>query len=651
MRERLPLSHFPDFLTGKARLEVPVFTVWGACEDVAVLEKIRSGEYNIPNLNVIDEGHTQALEVGDVKLRILGLGGALVMHKLFDNGEGKTTIAGGQGTMWTTLLQMGELINTANNSYDPTETRIFLTHASPAREGLLNQLSVAIKADLSISAGLHFRYGSSYNEFSVNPTTDHYKAKLAAARASFYDVWDTVKSKVEPAVAEDPAQNQLLHLALSLFSRMPAADASHHHGNHHHHGDHYNNGIHGHIDESAFKNMWNFNLSDSTFGWLLLDIDKGRIATEMRSQGFNFAHRTAKGSQRQMQSGNADMSGMRQQAQLPQQMQQMQQQQAQQLPHQQQIRSQRPSVPLTTAQIASQGLSQADVQQQPNAQPQMPRQQPQEQQRATNLPTQAQPLATSTSNNNNNARQPKSNDSLRTEQQEGPPSNAIYIPNLINVNQEAMKDGIFLADDVEKISKIDHHQGKCWVVYFESPEAMQDVLTRVPRKDGKFSNMTLRPYKPRGRGGMAGSWGSMRNNTGTQGGEQQSRTASGTENDGTRNGSNSARGRERGGFGRGRGGSERGDRGGRGAGNERGGRGGRGGALNKGGQSNKPDTPTTGNNDAAPAPAPKAEPKPEVKRVDGIAAVAAATAATTRDKLAAAKSSAPASAPADGNKA
>ena len=154
------------------------------------------------------------LEIGGVKLRLLGLGGAVVMHKLFDNGEGRTTIAGGQGTMWTTLLQMGELVDTANRVYDPTETRVFITHASPAREGILNQLSVSLKADFSISAGLHFRYGSSYNEFSVNPSLDHYRGKLAASKASFNDVWETVKMDVEQAIATNESHKALLNSAL-----------------------------------------------------------------------------------------------------------------------------------------------------------------------------------------------------------------------------------------------------------------------------------------------------------------------------------------------------------------------------------------------------------------------------------------------------
>ncbi|KAI1336997.1 ser/Thr protein phosphatase [Xylariaceae sp. FL0016] len=288
--QELPLSELSMLINGQFKLDVPVYTVWGACEDVRVLEKFRSGEYKVPNLHIIDENRSMLLEVGGVKLRLLGLGGAVVMHKLFDNGEGRTTIAGGQGTMWTTLLQMGELVDTANRVYDPTETRVFVTHASPAREGILNQLSVSLKADFSISAGLHFRYGSSYNEFSVNPTLDHYRGKLAASKASFNDVWETVKNEVEPAIQQNEAQQNLLKNALGLVEKMPSTAA----GGNPFGGPVGAPGALGQVDESAFKNMWNFNLADAAFGWLVLEIQDGRIGTEMRAQGFNFSHRGAK---------------------------------------------------------------------------------------------------------------------------------------------------------------------------------------------------------------------------------------------------------------------------------------------------------------------------------------------------------------------
>lgn len=298
--QELPLSELPQLINGQLKLDVPVYTVWGACEDVRVLEKFRSGEYKVPNLHIIDEARSMLLELGGVKLRLLGLGGAVVMHKLFDNGEGRTTIAGGQGTMWTTLLQMGELVDTANRVYDPTETRVFVTHASPAREGILNQLSVSLKADFSISAGLHFRYGSSYNEFSVNPTLDHYRGKLAASKASFNDVWETVKGEVEPAIQANDAQQNLLKNALGLVEKMPTTAA----GGNPFGGPSQGSAALGQVDESAFKNMWNFNLADAAFGWLVLEVQDGRIGTEMRAQGFNFAHRGAK------QQPNAPIQGL-----------------------------------------------------------------------------------------------------------------------------------------------------------------------------------------------------------------------------------------------------------------------------------------------------------------------------------------------------
>ncbi|KAL8935085.1 MAG: hypothetical protein Q9216_005592 [Gyalolechia sp. 2 TL-2023] len=287
----LMLSELPMFINKQYTLDVPVYTVWGACEDVRVLERFRSGEYKVDKLHIIDEASSRLLEVGGIKLRLLGLGGAVVMHKLFDNGEGRTTIAGGQGTMWTTLLQMGELVDTANRVYDPTETRVFVTHASPAREGLLNQLSVTLKADFSVSAGLHFRYGSSYNEFSVNPTLDHYRGKLAASKASFNDVWETVKSEVEPAVAQNEPQQTLLNNALDIVNKMPSVANG---------GNPFGGAVPGpaaggNVDESAFKNMWNFNLADAAFGYLVLEIEAGRIGTEMKAQGFNFAHRGSGG--------------------------------------------------------------------------------------------------------------------------------------------------------------------------------------------------------------------------------------------------------------------------------------------------------------------------------------------------------------------
>ncbi|KAG5220535.1 Ser/Thr protein [Salix suchowensis] len=201
------LSEFPLLLSGQIKLEVPVFTVWGACEDVSVLEKFRAGSYSIENLTVIDEATTRCLDVGGVKLRLLGLGGALVAHKMFDNGEGNATIAD-----W-------ELVDTAQRVYDQSETRLLITHASPGREGIMAQLALVLKADLTMSAGLHFRYATSYNEFSVQNDFKGFRAKLEAGKEAFDKVWDSVKGQVDKVI--DDNQRILLDKALSVVARIP----------------------------------------------------------------------------------------------------------------------------------------------------------------------------------------------------------------------------------------------------------------------------------------------------------------------------------------------------------------------------------------------------------------------------------------------
>lgn len=77
-----PLSQFPHLLSGAITFPVPVFTVWGLIEDVRVLEKFRTGEYEVHNLSVIDEAATRVIDVGGIRLRLFGLGGAVASHKM-----------------------------------------------------------------------------------------------------------------------------------------------------------------------------------------------------------------------------------------------------------------------------------------------------------------------------------------------------------------------------------------------------------------------------------------------------------------------------------------------------------------------------------------------------------------------------------------
>jgi len=606
-RDQLPISELPLFLNGSQTFDVPVYTVWGACEDVAVLEKLRSGEYNIKNLTVVDEAHSQLLQVSGLKLRLLGLGGAVVMHKLFDNGEGKSTIAGGQGTMWTTLLQIGQLVDTAQRLHDPSETRILITHASPARESLLNQLAVALKVDFSISAGLHFRYGSSYNEFSVNPTLDHYRGKLAASKASFQDVWETVKGEVEPQVSENEDQRRLLSYALEIVNKMPeTANGGNHFGGR---GSHNTS----QVDELAFKNMWNFNLADAAFGYLVLEVEGGRIGTEMRAQGFNFAHR---GQKTQHPALQADM--IKQSAPSPMtggQGQRPASNMSGPSPYvsigqpQQDVRGSISQAPQGFQQQRSQP-SQAPTGRTP--QPTATPTQPPQPQKAPSQPTRSQPAVSSTvptpapapqaapappaqpkstpatTNGSAPTAQPSSTDPEKdaaktadaptstpandTTTQEPPrPSTSIFVQ---NVSSEEEARNLFSEEDRTKITRAEKRgpAGSAMLLFFNSHEDQQAVWNNAPSelktrrgnapniKEG-HSHVQDRSRRPYDGAAGAGTWG-------------RSSVNPAARSNGTPEGE---AGRGRGGFGRGRGrGRGDGERG-------RGGRGGRGGVGKEGG--------------------------------------------------------------------
>lgn len=505
------------------------------------------------------------LEIGGVKLRLLGLGGAVVMHKLFDNGEGRTTIAGGQGTMWTTLLQMGELVDTANRVYDPTETRIFITHASPAREGILNQLSVTLKADFSISAGLHFRYGSSYNEFSVNPTLDHYRGKLAASKASFNDVWETVKGEVQPAISQNEAQQNLLQNALGIVEKMPTTALG---------GNPFGGPVGGanaagigQVDESAFKNMWNFNLADAAFGWLVLEVQDGRIGTEMRAQGFNFAHRGAKQTPGPQQAAPAAATGSGTPgsshalvASAPtgpaSQTQQQPYNQPQRQPSQQQPRA--PAVPEGKANSPA---------------PQIKPATPQPQTNVVNLPS-----GSADKKENEKASAPATNgtatngaDSVSPGSKQ-PPQDPIVGLFVMNVTTEEAVRELFSAEDREKIIKIEKWGASNKVAHFKTIEERDAVLQRLPddvksRSGEDRSRPLVKLFQQRegqgkvfsGNRGGAGNWGSSRggnNSNNTQGG-YRSAGGGASDSEGGRGG-RGGRGAPRGGRGSGERGRGRG---------------------------------------------------------------------------------------------
>ncbi|KAJ9097676.1 hypothetical protein QFC21_004713 [Naganishia friedmannii] len=273
------LSQLGALLSGELELSVPVFPVYGPLEDIRVLEKFRTGEYEVKNLCVLDESMSRSIEIGGLKLRLFGLGGGLQMHRIFDNGEGNGTIAGGNGTIWTTALQIGELVDTAERVYDPSETRILVTHGSIGRDSLLGQVALAVKADLTLSGALHFRFVGSYNDYSVLPDHDSLRAKYEKSQKSFTEVYESARIQLEQYMLPD--QRDYLQKALKVANKIPG-------------GTVINGKPSQPIDsdeEQAWKNCWNWNLSEASFGQLIFDIRDGRVSARTYSQGLNFGYR------------------------------------------------------------------------------------------------------------------------------------------------------------------------------------------------------------------------------------------------------------------------------------------------------------------------------------------------------------------------
>src|SRR5947207_14842143 len=114
-----------------------------------------------------------------------------------------------------------------------------------------------------ISVGLHFRYETSYNNFSVNPNLDRFRNRFAVSCTSLFDAWESVKFEVLLIVQTQ--EKKFIHNVLWIIEMAIS-------------------GGRGSMNGIGFKNLWNFNLSDVNFGSLFLDIKDGQIASEQRSE-------------------------------------------------------------------------------------------------------------------------------------------------------------------------------------------------------------------------------------------------------------------------------------------------------------------------------------------------------------------------------
>lgn len=272
LRERVgsQLSELPLFLADVKQFDKPVYAIWGAVEDVTVVEKFRSGQYSVKNLHIIDEKTAPLIE--GTSIRLMGLGGAFQPPQLFDCGSGQSTVAGQAGSMWVSLLQIGELIQTVRSTFNTNETRVFVTHSAPSQNPLVLFLALALRTDLTLSGGLHFRYTASYNDFVADPNLESFERKLSDSLKRFSGIWSQVSGEVTKVLEDSTNEQNLATSTVELLTSYPRGAALRY-------------------MQDAYKTIWHFNLSDIENGYAVLTASNGKIGAETVSAGFDYSSR------------------------------------------------------------------------------------------------------------------------------------------------------------------------------------------------------------------------------------------------------------------------------------------------------------------------------------------------------------------------
>ncbi|EDQ87368.1 uncharacterized protein MONBRDRAFT_33450 [Monosiga brevicollis MX1] len=180
------LGEFPLYLSGRYKFQTPVYAISSPIGDVHVLCQLRSKAYQVPNFHMVDEMTSHLIG----KLRLLGLGGEFQHHRLLNSGDGTVdSIAGAKGQCWSTLMQVGELVQLADKYATNDEIRIFLCNESPAYQGYMAQLASKLKASIVCFAAPNAPCPSNFYLLGVVPPTaiPLYTAQSTTDMASFWD--------------------------------------------------------------------------------------------------------------------------------------------------------------------------------------------------------------------------------------------------------------------------------------------------------------------------------------------------------------------------------------------------------------------------------------------------------------------------------
>ncbi|KAG7193438.1 uncharacterized protein KQ657_000856 [Scheffersomyces spartinae] len=233
------LSQLSLYLDGTKQLPCPVYTIFGPLDDPYVINKFQTGQWDIPNLFLLDQNNTYTIETpkaSQPNIRLYGLGGSLKIHSLFDSGSLELeNVAGKVGDLWITLTQVAELYSNfmgpkiSNRSVD-NAVGIFVSHAPVIKTPLLEHFAILTNADITLSQGLHFRYPVILNGMSCVDSMggsagyiDNYRSKFSRLRMILGELWLIIKDELQQLLQgnQNSYLRQTIELGLSLFDKIP----------------------------------------------------------------------------------------------------------------------------------------------------------------------------------------------------------------------------------------------------------------------------------------------------------------------------------------------------------------------------------------------------------------------------------------------
>lgn len=233
-----PISDMELYLKGHKRLPCPVYTTFGPLDDPKIINKFQIGEYQIPNLYIID--HLKIHEIinpnkNQPSIKIYGISGNVKIHNLFDHGNlNYEYLSGKVGDLWITLTQISQLYMMIQEEMNAKESiNIFVSYAPIIKSPILEHLAIITHANFTISQGLHFRYPVMGNGMSFVDSMggsagyiENYRSKFSRLRLILGELWVVVKKHILEVLEQYPKEEstnlrQTIEIGLKIFDKIP----------------------------------------------------------------------------------------------------------------------------------------------------------------------------------------------------------------------------------------------------------------------------------------------------------------------------------------------------------------------------------------------------------------------------------------------